>query len=117
MSICTGQKFPTTAVNKGRQLWKQQRKKVVFAHTIQLSGSQYKWRLAFPTSSSGTWLPHMPAQLYINYFPYYFHINKFCCFQGDGSVDSYKEGSDLKQIMNKGRNKAADNLRVCGQVQ
>lgn len=45
--------IPTAAVNK-RQLWKQQRKKVVFAHTIQPSGSQHKWRLAFPTSSSGT---------------------------------------------------------------
>lgn len=111
MSIHTGKKFPTTAVNK-RQLWKQQRKKEVFAHIIHPSGSQHKWSLTFPTSSSGTWLPCMPAQLHINYFPYYFHINKFCCFQGDGPVDSCKEGSDPKQIMNKRGNKAAENLSL-----
>lgn len=72
---------------------------MVFAHTTQPSGS-------------GTWLPRMPAQLHINYFPYYFYINKFCCFQGDGSVDSCQEGSDPKQIMNKGGNKAAENLSL-----
>lgn len=111
MSICTGKKFPTTAVNK-RQLWKQQRKELVFAHTIQPSGSWRKWRLSFPTSSSGTRLPCMPTPLHINYFPYYFHINKFCCFQGDRPVDSCKEGSDLKQILNKRGNKAAENLSL-----
>lgn len=116
ISIWTGKKFPTTTVNK-RQLWKRQRKKEVFAPTIQPSGSQHKWRLTFPTSSSGTWLPCMPAQLHINYFPYYFHINKFCCFQGDGSVDTCKEGSVPKQIIKKGENKEAEYLRVCRQAQ